>query len=121
MSAPTIWVLRWRHECLQVPAAAHYGRHFPRYGSRCRYRFYGHYRYLTSCVRWIGKGKEMETTEKFWNFYDDWGMCVYSASYYEGDTFRGMSEWWNDFIKDEEYNPGASSVVLEDFNGEENQ
>lgn len=63
----------------------------------------------------------METAEKFWNFYDDWGMCVYSTPYREGDTHQGMSDWWHDFIKDEEYDPCARAVALEDFNGEENQ
>lgn len=61
----------------------------------------------------------METAAKFWNFYDDLGMCVYSVEYSEGDTYQGMSEWWYDFIKDEEYDPCASSVVLENFNGDE--
>lgn len=61
----------------------------------------------------------METAAKFWNFYDDFGMCVYSVRFSDGDTHRGMSDWWYDFIKDEEYNPGASALVLEDFNGEE--
>lgn len=63
----------------------------------------------------------METAEKFWNFYDDFGMCVYSVPFSKCDTFWGMSEWWNEFIKDEEYDPCATVLLLESFNGEENQ
>lgn len=58
--------------------------------------------------------------EKFWNFYDWFGVCVWSQPYMNGDTVSSMRQWWDEFIRDEEYQPEVTAIELEDYNGEDN-
>ena len=47
-----------------------------------------------------------------WVFLDDFGDIVWECEYENGDTVEVMIEYWNDFIVDEEFNPGVRSIEL---------
>lgn len=47
-----------------------------------------------------------------WLFLDGFGMIVYTMEYTPGDTVQSVMDEWEDFIKDEEYNPGVTEVTL---------
>lgn len=59
--------------------------------------------------------------KKYWNFYDDFGMCVWTNTYCAGDTLLTIKQEWDDFMRDEEYNPGVADILLEDFNGHDKE
>lgn len=50
--------------------------------------------------------------EKTWLFLDGFGMVVYTMEYTPGDTVQGVLDEWEDFIKDEEYDPCVVQVEL---------
>lgn len=54
--------------------------------------------------------------EWHWNLFDVQGSCVYSIPFNEGDTVRDIQDWWDDFIKDEEYKPEVSGISLMEYN-----
>lgn len=55
--------------------------------------------------------------EKYWNFYDEFGDCVWSTPFHTGDTPLSMQRWWDVWMREEEYVPEISEVLLEEFNG----
>lgn len=58
---------------------------------------------------------------KYWNFYDDFGVCVWTSNYAAGDCLTDMYEWWAVFMADEEYVPEVTDIMLETFDGSERE
>lgn len=52
---------------------------------------------------------------KVWSFRDILGSEVWCTRWDETDTPEGMMDYWHDFIKDEEYQPEVTTIVLEEI------